>query len=240
MNAESAPEPTSSERSVPAITIDRVHVGRPSPIGDDLGLISAIAKVALAAGETTLGPINLAGDDQADRTVHGGPDKAVYAHPAEHLADWAADLDQPDLATADAAPFGENLSTTGATEATASIGDRWYWGDAVLEVCQPRWPCQKLTVHRASARVGPLMRSSGRTGWYLRVVRPGTVPTSGLIEVEPHPAGVSVLDAHRAMLDRHLDDRALVERVVGLGGTLAAEWRMPLLDRLADAPAEPV
>ncbi|MEM8747342.1 MAG: MOSC domain-containing protein [Actinomycetota bacterium] len=232
LDATTRPEATSQ------IRFDTVRVARPAPIGESaLGLTSAIAKTAVEGTELHLGPINLAGDDQADRTVHGGPDKAVYAHPAEHLAAWATDLEEPELTSTGSAPFGENLSTFGATETTAHIGDLWHWGDAVLEICQPRWPCQKLTVHRASARVGPLMRSSGRTGWYLRVLRPGTVPTSGTIDVEPHSAGVTVFDAHRAMLDRRLDDRDLVERVAGLGGTLAAEWRMPLLERLADAVA---
>ncbi len=212
------------------IAIREVRVARPALLGD--GLTSAIAKRPVAAAELRLSEINLEGDDQADRTVHGGPDKAVYAHASEHLAAWAADLDDPGLADADVSPFGENISTIGATEDTVNIGDVWIWGDARLQVCQPRWPCQKLTVHRGSARVGPMMRQTGRTGWYFRVLQPGTVHTSGTIEVEPHPAGVTVADAHWAMADRRLDDRARAERVVALGEVLAAEWREPLVERL--------
>ncbi len=212
------------------IRIQSVRVASPAPLGD--GLTSAIAKRPVTDAEVRLTTLNLAGDDQADRTVHGGPDKAVYAHPSEHLAQWAVDLDDDRIAAAEVSPFGENLSTTGATETTVNIGDVWSWGDARLQVCQPRWPCQKLTVHRGTPTVGPLMRSTGRTGWYLRVLEPGTVPTSGAIDVDPHPGGVTVADAHAAMLDRHLADRALVERVADLGDVLAAEWLTPLLERL--------
>jgi MOSC domain-containing protein YiiM len=215
------------------IEIVSVFVGRPEPLGvAELGVVSSIAKRPVTEGRLALSTINLDGDDQSDRTVHGGPDKAVYAYPSEHLAPWAADLDQADLARQHA-PFGENVSTRGATESTVCIGDRWTWGDAVLEVCQPRWPCQKLTLHRADARVGAMMRSTGRTGWYLRVVEPGTVEVAGPISVDAHAAGVTVLDAHLAMLDRAVDDPERLGRVLELGALLAEEWSGPLAERLA-------
>ena len=220
------------------IEIERTYVGRPAPLGDPrLGVVSGIAKAPVApASDIGLSVLNLDGDDQADRTVHGGLDKAVYAHPAEHLPVWAVALGQPSLSDPPlpVAPFGENVSTRGVTEETVCIGDVWSWGTARLQVCQPRWPCQKLTLHRASPRVGPLMRDSGRTGWYLRVLRPGTVPAAGPITVvERHPAWITVADANRAMLDRNVADRVLVEQVAGLGEALADEWRLPLRDRLA-------
>ena len=220
-----------------SIAIERLYVGRPAALGDPrLGVMSGIAKAPVVPGLTIeLTSLNLAGDDQADRTVHGGVEKAVYVYPAEHLTRWADDLGQPQLAEppVDVAPFGENLSTRGATEVTACIGDVWTWGTARLQICQPRWPCQKLTLHRASARVGSLMRSSGRTGWYLRVLEPGIVPAAGPITVaERHAAGITVADANQAMLDRSLVDRDLVERVAGLTDVLAAEWLRPLRQRL--------
>jgi MOSC domain-containing protein YiiM len=219
------------------IAIERLYVGAPAPLGDPrLGVMSGIAKAPVAPGlAIELTGLNLAGDDQADRTVHGGADKAVYVHPAEHLPRWAVDLGQPQLfePPINVAPFGENISTRGATETSACIGDVWTWGTARLQICQPRWPCQKLTLHRASTRVGPLMRSSGRTGWYLRVLEPGVVPAGGPITVaERHAAGVTVADANQAMLDRSVVDRDLVERVAGLLDVLAAEWRRPLQQRL--------
>ena len=123
-----------------------------------------------------LSTLNLAGDGQADLSVHGGVDKAVYAYPSEHLPEWARDLDADDLGPA---PFGENLSTIGVTEDDVHIGDRWAWGGAVLEVTQPRWPCFKLVLHRGRADIQARMRATGRTGWYLRVLEPGEVPADG-------------------------------------------------------------
>ena len=185
-------------------------------------------------GRLALSPtLNLDGDDQADRSVHGGPEKAVYAYPSEHLASWAVDLDQPDLAASSMAPFGENISTLGATEDDVCIGDTWAWGSAVLQVAQPRWPCQKLTLHRGTADVGGLMRSTGRTGWYLRVLEPGVVDVAGpIIVLERHPAGLSVRAANDAMLDRSLSGRSTVEALAALDGVLADEWRTPLVERL--------
>src|ERR1700726_627914 len=118
------------------IDVVSVNVGVPRLLGQQRGtnVYSAIAKQPVAPGTVlwlSLG--NLSGDGQADLSVHGGPDKAVYAYPSEHLPAWAAELGEP-LGTA---PFGENLSTRGVTEVDVCIGDRWRWDDAVLEVCQP-------------------------------------------------------------------------------------------------------
>jgi MOSC domain-containing protein YiiM len=225
------------------VDVVAVYVSGPQQLGPT-GVVSSIAKRVVDAEHLTLSTINLDGDDQSDRTVHGGVDKAVYAYPSEHLASWARDLDQPDLdkpdrgrSEADAppiAPFGENASTSGATEDDVSIGDVWRWGTALLQVAQPRWPCRKLTLHRRSAAVGGLMRSTGRTGWYLRVLQPGIVDVAGPITVvERHPAMLSVRSANDAMLDRSLRDRSVVEALVSLDGVLADEWRLPLADRLA-------
>ena len=216
-----------------SIGLAAVNVGTPRVLADAGGerVWSGIAKQPVAAGSTLyLSLVNLAGDGQADLTVHGGLDKAVYAYPSEHLAGWATELGVDDLGPA---PFGENLSTVGVTEADVAIGDRWAWGDAILEVCQPRSPCFKLALHRRQADIQQRFRRSGRTGWYLRVLQPGAVTTDADIEVAYRdPAGLSVADAHAAMADRHLDDRALVERLAQ-HDRLADEWRLPLAERLA-------
>ena len=217
------------------IVVMRVNVSGPRPLGPPwLQVTSSIAKERVAAGRLALTELNLEGDDQSDRTVHGGVDKAVYVYPSEHLAGLAVDLDQPELPDSTTAPFGENISTLGATEDDVYIGDVWRWGTAVLQVSQPRWPCQKLILHRGTAAVGGLMRSSGRTGWYLRVLEPGVVDVAGPIDVtERHAAAISVRAANEAMLDRSLSDRPRVEALAALDGVLADEWRLPLVERLA-------
>ncbi len=217
------------------ISVLRVNVSGPRPLGPaGSNIMSSIAKQPVSVERLPLTELNLGGDDQSDRSVHGGVDKAVYVYPSEHLAGWAVDLDQPQLPSSSTAPFGENISTLGATEDDVFIGDVWRWGTALLQVAQPRWPCQKLTLHRGTAAVGELMRSTGRTGWYLRVLETGVVDVAGPITVvDRHRAELSVRAANDAMLDRSLADRSSVSALAALDDVLADEWRLPLVERLA-------
>ncbi len=137
-----------------------VNVGAPALLAEAGGerVYSGIAKRPVATGTVLwLSLVNLSGDGQADLSVHGGPDKAVYGYPSEHLPAWEAELGEP----LGDAPFGENLSTVGTLEHEVRIGDRWRWDDAVLEVCQPRWPCFKLALHRQRADIQGRMRQNG-------------------------------------------------------------------------------
>ena len=205
-----------------AIGLLAVNVGRPAPLAN--GVVSAIRKQRVEAGAwLALSEMNLAGDAQADLRVHGGPDKAVYAYPSEHLALWRAELGQP---LDDAAPFGENLSTAGATEGDVVVGERWAWGDAVLEVCQPRWPCPKLIIYRG-AEVAERLADTGRSGWYLRVLQQGRVPVDGPVEVLERPDAPTVLDCFLARTDLHHGNPARAEAVVG-APALAPQWRSHL------------
>ena len=191
-------------------------------------ITSGIAKRRATAEHLMLDRLNLEGDAQADLEVHGGPDKAVYAYPSEHLPKWSAELGQ-ELGPAS---FGENLTTAGGPEDDVCIGDRWYWGDAVLEVCQPRSPCFKLTMHRGRGDIGRLLRKSNRTGWYLRVLEPGRVPVAGPIRVEPHPMGATVSVVNEATKP----GAAPVEVIQALLAVepLAMEWKLFLASRLPD------
>ncbi len=175
--------------------------------------------------------LNLEGDGQADLESHGGVEKAVYAYPWEHIATWSEELGQ-ELGPA---AFGENLTTAGWVESDVCIGDLWGWGDAVLEVCQPRWPCYKLGMVRGTQKLLARFRASGRTGWYLRVLEPGDVPVAGPILVaERHPAGISVLDVHEARLHGTSPER--FEEMIDLE-PLAEEWRQDLLSARGRRPA---
>ena len=209
------------------VTLVSVNVARPQVLGTRGGglVVSGIRKQSVTETTLLLDRLNLAGDDQADRRVHGGPDKAVYAYASEHFAAWAAELGRP----VGPAFFGENLTTAGVLEAAVGIGDLWAWGDAVLQVVQPRWPCFKLTMHSRTPDMAARFRGSGRTGWYFRVLEPGAVPVAGpMTVVERHAAGVSVLDAHHAALPGA--DAELVARVLAVPA-LAAEWRGMLRPR---------
>jgi MOSC domain-containing protein YiiM len=216
---------------VDVIGLAVVNVGTPTMLAAVRGerVWSGIRKVPVDSSvRLWLSEVNLSGDGQADLSVHGGPDKAVYAYPSEHLDAWSEELDA-DLGPA---PFGENLSTRGALETDVRVGDVWTWGAATLQVAQPRWPCFKLALHRGRADIQARMRASGRTGWYLRVLEPGEVGAAGPIEVaERDPRGVTVHDAHLAMSDHHLLEPDRV-RAVADHPALAAQWRVPLTDRL--------
>lgn len=181
----------------------------------------------MTASSIYLDTLNLDGDRQADLTVHGGRDKAVYAYPVEHLPLWNDELGT------DFGPgtFGENLSPMEWLEDAVSICDVWVWGEARLQVCQPRSPCYKLATITGRPDLLKRLVRTGRTGWYLRVLQPATVPVAGPIQViERDLAGISVLQAHRAGLPGGLD-RARVEAVARVDA-LAADWRQWVLHQL--------
>ena len=198
-----------------------VYVGRPAVIGDDRRgdpVTSAIAKRPVTGPSIALGPLNLAGDDQAERTVHGGPDKVVYAYPVGHYPGWRA-------AGYDLSPggLGENLALDGATEDDVRIGDVWRWGDTVLQVSQPRSPCYKLAIHVGTRGAGAHMVRTGHTGWYLRALTTGTAPTDGaLVREATDPDEPTVAEAFAAAVGRAGAD--VVARVAA-SPTLAAQWR---------------
>ena len=216
--------------AVREIGLVSVNVGLPRVIGTSRfgqPVRSGIVKEAVTAEMLYLDTINLVGDRQADLSVHGGPDKAVYAYPSEHLPVWNDELGTEfGIGT-----FGENLTTAGWLEDEVRIGDVWGWGDALLQVTQPRSPCYKLATVTGRPDLLKRLVRSGRTGWYLRVLRPGVVPVRGPIAImERHPAGVSVRLAHRATLPGDLDRTEL--EIVASVDALAESWRAWLRERI--------
>jgi MOSC domain-containing protein YiiM len=216
----------------PRVGLVSVNVAEPDVIGAHHGrpVLSAIGKRPVAAATLRLDALNLEGDRQADLRVHGGPDKAVYAYPAEHLPRWNAELGpEPPFGPG---TFGENLTTMGWLEDEVRIGDVWAWGEALLQVSQPRSPCYKLAMVTDRPDILKRLVESGRTGWYLRVLQPGRVPVSGPIHiVERHPAGVTVADVHRAALLGA--SRAELEAAVRVR-PLAEGWRRSFQEDLAE------
>jgi MOSC domain-containing protein YiiM len=175
---------------------------RPLRVGERT-LQSAIGKTPVQ-GPIKVGPMGLAGDEQADLSVHGGLSKAVYALPSEHLPWWQARR-QAQGATLfeEALPpgfLGENLSLQGVLEKDLFIGDRLDFGDVVLRVTQPREPCGKFNAVMAYAGAARDMFSSGRCGFYLAVDKPGTLQAGAVFEVIPGARSTSVAQAlmHRA------------------------------------------
>jgi MOSC domain-containing protein YiiM len=214
------------------LSLVSVNVGTPRYLGQFRGqpVQSAIAKSPVAEAVVHVDRVNLEGDGQADLTVHGGAEMAVYAYPARHLPTWSQEFGR----TLGPAAFGENLTVADVDEDTVRIGDRWRWGEAVLEVCQPRWPCFKLAMHTGVGDIVRRMRTNGRTGWYLRVVGVGAAPTAGPIEVVPDPEGITVRDAHIAASPSHSAPAELARAaVVARHPALADGWREQIHHRLS-------
>ena len=159
--------------------IASIQIGRIAPLGPER-VPSAFIKTGVA-GSVLAGALGLDGDEQADLSVHGGPEKAIYAYPAARYAIWAAAF--PDLAGRFVAGcMGENLTVEGMTEDDLCVGDVHAIGGARLQVCQPRQPCFKLALALGEPRLVKHMVRTGHSGWYYRVVQegpiaPGDVPT---------------------------------------------------------------
>lgn len=146
---------------------------------------SAIGKLPVEHA-VAVGPMGLAGDEQADRTVHGGIDKAVHHYPADHYAWWRAHLGDVPLLDAPGA-FGENISTTGLDETNVFLGDRFRLGTALVEVSQARQPCWKLDHRFGTKGVMAQVVKTRRTGWYYRVLEPGQVRAGDSLELMERP-----------------------------------------------------
>jgi MOSC domain-containing protein YiiM len=132
-------------------------------------------------GRVHVANLNLDGDRQSDLSVHGGPDKAVYAYPAEHYGYWRKELPDADLPWG---AFGENFTTRGLLEDQVLVGDRLRVGSAEFTVTQPRMPCFKLGIRFGSPAMVKSFLESRRSGFYLAVLREGEVGAGDPIERE--------------------------------------------------------
>lgn len=178
-------------------------------------------------GPVMIRKLNLAGDAQADLTVHGGEDKAVYAYPAEHYEYWIRELPAMPFSWG---MFGENLTTEGLSENAVYIGDRMRIGGAVLAVTQPRVPCYKLGLRFGRDDIVKRFLWSGRSGFYFALVEPGEVRAGDGIEVlERDENPVSVEDISRLFLGQ-ANDSELRERAMN-AGALPLIWKQELLLR---------
>ncbi|MFL6212929.1 MAG: MOSC domain-containing protein [Blastocatellia bacterium] len=172
--------------------------------------------------------LNLDGDRQADLTVHGGAEKAVYVYPAEHYAYWRDEL--PDVQM-DYSMFGENFTCTGLLEDEVKVGDRFRIGSATFQVTQPRLPCYKLAAKFQRDDMLKRFLKSLRTGFYFSVIEEGEVGAGDAIErISRDAAGVTVTDITRLYVSKGKDQEAL-RRAVQVEA-LPAGWRDYFLDQL--------
>lgn len=164
--------------ATPSIT--SVNVGLPRSVPwQGREVLSGIWKEPVDGPIEAVG-VNLVGDDQADRRVHGGEDKAIYAYSTEDYAWW-----EPITGPLAPGTFGENLTTVGIDLTAASIGDRWRVGTALLEVAQPRQPCFKLGMRMDDVAFPGRFDEAGRPGAYLRIIEPGRISAGDVVAITP-------------------------------------------------------
>jgi len=195
---------------------------------------SAIAKRQVD-GELELTDRGLVGDEQAEKKIHGGPDRALCHYPREHYTEWAREFpEQADLFCAPA--FGENLSTIGMTEKTVFIGDIYRWGEALIQVTQPRSPCFKLNYHFSISDLSSQMQSSGKMGWLYRVIVAGKVSTEQPLELVSRLSDVSVYDAAAIAWYTPYDDEQY-RRLLSAAG-LSVSWTRTMQKRRLNGQIE--
>lgn len=179
-------------------------------------------------GRVMLRRLNLDGDRQSDLSVHGGPDKAVYAYPSEHYDYWREELPEMELPWG---MFGENLTTEGLSEDAVYIGDRFRIGQAELTVTQPRMPCHKLGIKFQRADIIKRFLASGRTGFYFSVQSEGEIGAGDELELmERSTQAVKVSDITRLYVKDKMDVETM-RRAIQVEA-LPAGWRDYFLERI--------
>jgi MOSC domain-containing protein YiiM len=183
-----------------------VGIARPLMAGGRR-VLSGIGKQAVA-GPVAVGRLGLAGDEQADLSVHGGLDKAVYAYPAEHAAFWQARRREHGVSLFDEVLpggfVGENLTLEGLLEPQVWVGDELHFPDCVLRVTAPREPCFKFNAVMGYAQAARDMVLAGCCGFYLAVDRPGSIEAGHGFTLVPGRRALGIPQAFAAKRIKHL------------------------------------
>ncbi|PKP78234.1 MAG: MOSC domain-containing protein [Alphaproteobacteria bacterium HGW-Alphaproteobacteria-3] len=215
-------------------TVRAVQRGAVRPLGPK-GVPSAIVKTPVS-GPVAVGALGLAGDAQGDPARHGGVDKAVHVYPLAHYAAWARDFpEQADRFSPGA--FGENIVLEGLSEGDVCIGDRFDLGTARVQISQARQPCWKLNLRFDLPDMARRVQECGRTGWYVRVLVPGTVAAGDPVTLAARPNPEWDLARVQRLLYRDALNRPALAEFAGLDG-LSASWRNLAQRRLESGAVE--
>lgn len=204
------------------------------PFSSRPGSRSAIAKQAVA-GPVRVDAAGVQGDEQGDTRIHGGPDKAVHQYPLDHYATWRSELGRLPMLGRPGA-FGENIASTGMAEADLCWGDRVRMGSVLLEVTQTRQPCWKLNARFGLPDMALRLQRTGRTGWYYRVIEPGTVQAGDAIALVARPYPAWPLARVIELLYHRTLDAALLQELAQL--PLPASWQKLVARRLEHGVVE--
>jgi MOSC domain-containing protein YiiM len=174
---------------------------------DGRSVLTAIHKTAVA-GVVRVAPLGLDGDEQADLSVHGGLEKAIYAYPSEHYGFWRATRRQAGAAPLDDAldfgAMGENLTLQGLLEADVWVGDILRLPNCVLRVDQPRHPCFKFNAAMGFNKAVKAMAQSGFCGFYLSVDEPGSLRVGDPVELVAGPRHIGIPGRFQASMFKHM------------------------------------
>jgi len=215
---------------LPGGAVVSVNVGRIRPVEHGGKSASTAIWKTPVSGRVRAEGVNLDGDDQADRMVHGGYDKAVYAYAIEDTRWWESELGR------DIGPggFGENLTVEGLPLVDSVVGERWTAGSAVLEVSEPRLPCWKLGLRMGDGLFPRRFTRAARPGTYLRIVEAGDVGAGDDVRVVSRPDhGLTVGDMWRVYHRDHRDVASLLA-VPQLSDSWR-EWAEGRMHRMAES-----
>ena len=212
-------------------TIHTLLIGQPQTHTDAKGEWRTAIYRTAALGSLALGLRGLEGDKVADTKHHGSKDQAVCVHPLAHFEHWSAVYG----VVFGPGAVGENWTLTGTdNETTVCIGDIYTVGTARVQVSQPRFPFSKQERKLGIKGFLKAVMATGKSGWYLRVLTPGTVQQGDALVLESRPTqGLTVAEANQALLGKEAD-QALIERTLE-SPELSAVWKRGLRRRLASA-----
>jgi MOSC domain-containing protein YiiM len=201
--------------------IASVQTGRIARLGPQ-GVPSGFVKTAVE-GPVSVGFLGLSGDEQADLSVHGGPEKAVYGYGLERYALWQAEHPQY-AARLVPGSMGENLTIAGMDEDSVCLGDVVRAGSAVLQVAQPRQPCFKFALRFDDARMPRAMVRNGRSGWYYRVLEEGSLAAGDEVTLLRRTAPDWTIARFYRLINARSAIAADLAELAELDG-LASQWR---------------
>ena len=206
-----------------------VCVGRPQSIAYNGRQVSTAIFKQPVQGKVMCRALGLNGDAQADLTMHGGVEKAIYAYPVEHYAYWERELARGDLPLGQ---FGENFILRGLAEDRVRLGDVFRVGHARVQVTQPRVSCYKIGL-RLNAGPGFPKRflESGRLGYYFRVLEEGEVEAGDAVELEDSDARSITIAEFIEFSQSRLDESSGIRRILE-SRALPKSWRAHFEERL--------
>lgn len=209
------------------IEIISLNVGKPQEVQYRKKEITTGIHKKPVSNPVFLSVLNFEGDGQADLEHHGGREKAVCVYLYEHYPYWEKELGKP----LHFSSFGENLTLQGMTEDEFCIGDSFQMGEAVVQVSQPREPCFKLSLVHGRNDMPLLVRNTGYTGFYFRVLKEGLVsPSDHLQHISRPKLAITVTEANRLM-HHDKDDWEGIRTLLKVD-ELSEDWRKSLLKRL--------